>query len=111
MKMATKCVNVSAARCRAIKLDDLSLGWRNHDETEVGCSGRTSNPGRPTAVRPYAICTCKSNIGENPARRVDVFDARRKVSEHVAVRLLRELLTNMRELTNELKRIARSMWK
>jgi hypothetical protein len=33
------------------------------------------------------------------------------MSEQVAVRLLRDLLTNMRELTNELKRIGRSIWK
>jgi hypothetical protein len=33
------------------------------------------------------------------------------IGEQVAVRLLRELLSTMRELTNELKRIARSIWK
>ncbi len=33
------------------------------------------------------------------------------ISESAAIRLLRELLASMREITEELKRIARSKWK
>jgi len=33
------------------------------------------------------------------------------ISERAATRLLRELLASMREITEELKRIARSKWK
>jgi len=37
--------------------------------------------------------------------------ARTLISEGVATRLMRELLASMREITEELKRIARSKWK
>jgi hypothetical protein len=48
-----------------------------------------------------------------PLRRVlpQAEPERPLISESAAIRLLRELLASMREITEELKRIARSKWK